>query len=284
VTRPITNADGDALTIAASRVSVDLNGFTIEGLRSALHIGPSTTDIQVSNGALKGGAGPFSPVVVAVGPTSRLTLNSLTISGLRGMVLSHVDGLELRNLSVTSQDAIQLLSVSTGTITHNTIVANSRGIEVINSQNLRIAHNEISASTESSSDWGVYLQNCQNVRIATNVILHDDDGVTLQSSSSCTVVDNTIYGDGNNGVLVRGNGEGNHIVGNTEQGSTYGIRIESDNNVVRDNFMTENSVGLFISGSWNLYRGNTTRDSNSGLRDEGAGNISHGDNYMPDQM
>lgn len=118
-----------------------------------------------------------------------------------------------------------------------------------------------------TGNYGIYVANCVNGVVRNNTVVDCNCGISLQSSSDCTVSDNTCNYNENLGLYVMYLCHDNIISNNTcGFNNYYGMSIqESNDNIVSDNNCSNNNVlGMYLTywSSGNVVSNNTCVSNN----------------------
>jgi parallel beta-helix repeat protein len=149
-----------------------------------------------------------------------------------------------------------------GNATYNTITGNGNGIMLVG-PGYNITGNTVSGNTRD----GIYLSTSDNDLISDNTVNSNGRyGIFLSYSRNVTLKGNTAGTNGVSGICLDKQSTGNTINQNTVSGNTiHGIRIESGNNFVTGNTVSNNNKGIDLAGSGNRASGNTVRDNQIGV-------------------
>lgn len=179
---------GDAITVAASYVSIDLKGFELAGAQipSSTSYGIRSygqTDITIRNGSLRGFCNAVS-LDGAVGASRNHLVenlrifnalyNGIRVSGQTSIVRSN----EILGLGGTTSQG------SSPTIT---------GIAVFGNRNV-VERNEIASWVAGSSSVGILINPSLNTQIHQNRVLEAGTGIYVGASSGVLVTGNWITG------------------------------------------------------------------------------------------
>jgi len=264
----------------AHGISVDISGFTIDGLNK-YSANPRYTGIvyhnadgTVSNNTItKFGSAPVAGedgwgVWVVEGCDVIISGNTIDEWGKGGIV---VDGNDTDladsnvnaaitdntitgagNIATSAQNGIQISRGATGTVTENAIsnigftptTYSAAGILVYKTDNVTVADN-----TLTSTETGVYVQD-QNTSggtsgnvVSGNTITESKYGVYVLRSSKTQVLGNIIDGSTYFGVRVGSGSATTTIENNTIENSVYdGIHVESSNAAITGVVITGNDI------------------------------------------
>lgn len=226
----------DGLTVKASDIVIDLNGFTITGdnadLGGGVRIEGTYSNVEVRNGTITG----FNEGVVLAGGATANYIWNLTLEGNnRGVDLAggNFDNLIEKNDVRNNQgDGIRVDNSSRNIVQKNTVVGNVFGISVSNG-----AHdNLVSKNIVMDGPYGISVfTNADRNTVEKNVIsgILIDGGIQIERDSDDTViVKNVSSNNSTNGILVEPAG-GNAPIGTvldrnlTEHNTGNGIDVQS---------------------------------------------------------
>jgi parallel beta-helix repeat protein len=108
---------------------------------------------------------------------------------------------------------------------------------------------------------GIYLENCFNVSVSGSMIMNNQYGIGLYSSSNNTLANNELLRCNEYGIFLDWTSYSNHVTGNnvtedTTQGTPTGIMIYGDNNIISSNTVTNFWVGIGVYGLYNSLTNN----------------------------
>jgi hypothetical protein len=232
------------ITIAASNVDLDLNGFTIT---------------QTTNDS----------VVIRADDVNGLSIHSGTITGnggrFRGIVLSNVTQFAVRRILFngdTERPAIDTAASSSGVIENNLIYNFEPGMRLLTASAVVLRDNVL-----WGNDGGIQLV-CSGCTVSGNTLTGAVQQIDLAGTGS-KIHDNTL-----DTLFV--SGTNTLILDNVFTGSLW---VSGQRNHIEGNLINSD-LSLQTSSSGNVYRRNTA----AAFSDSGTNNKSHGDNYMPNQM
>lgn len=121
----------------------------------------------------------------------------------------------------------------------------------------------------NGSSEGIYLIGASNSIVNSNfVITCDGDGVNMESSDECSVMNNFISElASGNGISVNANSNKVIIGGNKINNvSDYGIELYGDDSSVTGNIIEDSNIAIYLSGATDaLVNGNKIINSNTGI-------------------
>ncbi|MFT3684921.1 MAG: hypothetical protein QM783_08345 [Phycisphaerales bacterium] len=215
-----------AVTISASHVTLDLNGFAVSaavGASSVVSIGPSssTTNVDVRNGTVAGGV-----IGVALSGAANLTLEDLRIVGPKQYgIVTQSGGTQARNVVVRRCRVMDVGASTTSADSNMTIIAIS-----ISSAGTVIADNAIGSLSYNGSGTVTFraisisgpgaasaliagnLINCSPAVVSTSTF--PSTGISFATNIAGVVRNNTVIGfttpyaafNGAGGVMTDGGG------------------------------------------------------------------------------
>ena len=293
----VTNIAGDGSTpvisVQASDVDLDLNGFRVTQPNSALAVilvGAQVDQLVIRNGTISSGAVGIDARTYAV---KRLIVEDVTVAGaisssgaiavygasqiaLRRLVISGVSGssgIAINNLVPNASSSTQ------GVVEHNLINGVDNGIRVQNGSGLAIIENSVNFGS-GGTGFGVFMDSCQGCQIRNNSISAQTYAIELDAGAGNVISGNTIdNSSGITAIRLLDQASYNVISNNSvRNASGDGIRIQGSYNRIEGNLLGNNSQwGLHLVGCQNTYGRNVARGNNgSGC---GAGTISYGADF-----
>ena len=199
-------------------------------------------------------------VYAGVSPSTRLTnvtVKNLRVKGWRyGIFYHYVDYSSIENnIASYNSRGIYLDMSHNNTIRDN--VANGyddsrsyAGIYLYYSD-----YNTVGGNTANSNYvFGIYLINSWYNNVTGNTARNQGQGIELDGSSQLNVLEDNQIGSLNRyGINLESGAHNNSIIGNNIFDNMYGIRLSSDNNIVRDNIITHN--GFYNPPWWEVGSG-----------------------------
>ena len=232
VTQDFTVASGDAITIAADQVTLDLNGHTITlptGAGTGVFIGSDYDQITIRNGRIFGGATgvqmyPVPPFVA-------------------GRTIS------VENLVVeASQRGIDLEGVAEAQVI-SCVVRNTTNVGILisgGSASPSVAGRVVDSIVNGASNLGIYLAGtgCPGIEVEGN-------SISVQGTSASGIL------LGCNGARVRDNAV---VLPTASSGFTNGIGVHGNHNQVHNNTVQGFATGIFVNQrTGNHVAGNVVR-------------------------
>jgi len=282
LTRDLSVASGDAITIMTDNVTLDLNGRTIQSAPSysAVVVGGGFHGIVVRNGRLLGGffgVNGFASATATIG----LRVEGVEARGSTGA------GVNVTNAGMVEVISSRLTDTGFGIFIRSPTGATFGG---------RIVDNVV----DNTGSTAVALQTPRGVEVRRNVITRFGtaasvtSGLLVGSGSTGTdaggniVADNVVRGsDDDLGILV-GNGtnnliannvisalgsfgldiytSGNRIVGNVVSACLRGLSLEAGanrNTVERNHFEGNKEIGISVASGYNLIDSNVSEGNTS---------------------
>ncbi len=248
------------IDIAAPKVDLDLNGFTIfaAGGAPAILISGPVTEVTIHDGTIIDGD---YGVDRAPGPPGRsVVIEDLKIldSGFAAIHLPDVEHVAIRRNTIFDPGREGILIPGSGIFRHGEIVNNSIkrtgdvGIAVFDGAAMEISHNQIEVSGSGVIGLGT--------------------GISLTDSVGCLLKENVISDASDHGILLAGNSLGNKLYDNViRHAYVNGIHIvqSADDNLLLNNVVTDcgfdagGADGLVVFSARNHIEGNTF-NANSG--------------------
>ena len=286
ITRNISVTSGDAITIQANEVTLDLNGKTIASSSTSgylIAIANGYSNITIRNGFLAGGS---EGVHYSNSSTrTRLYLENLAIrnSASYGMEIfgaEHVDVISCRIYS-SGSSGIYLHGGSalfSGSVINSSVNgAGASGIELNGLTSGEVRGNTVLNFGTAGYSHGISLntvfgQNAKGNLVDGNTVSgggSDDAGITIAVGSAYNlIINNTIT---SNGIGISVNSNGNSASRNLiANHSSHGIEIYGNYNLIEQNQIVGNGTGgsgfgiAFGSAGSNAYRNNMLRNNISG--------------------
>ena len=244
---------GPVISIAASDVDLDLNGFTIFGSAGVASIeippGPVAQDIKIHNGTIVGG-------VVGIirhpgGPAERIVIEDMKLrdQGADGItILDTIETVHIRRTSIRRTGAHGIFIIGPG-FTNGSIE---------------------NCSIKETADAGILLDTAAAFEISNNQLevpgtALGSSGIVLIKGVGCLISQNTISDPGLHGIELR-DSMGNKLYNNVVRHAfTTGIYLnpDSSDNLIMNNVATDCGFdsppghGLHVESFQNNIMGNT---------------------------
>ena len=279
----LTGADGkDGIEIAASNVTIDLNGFTLQagnGSPSGIVTHTAMKGVVIRNGIVSGwvdraiGLQGQSYAVAASAPV----ISDVTITGSCEVAIEVASGARVESVAIDGASS-GIVAYLGATIRNCTLLTGSTGISVD-------AGSVIEHCTVRGGDGGIYLGG--RGAVARNCTLSDNYiGISVAAGvgiEGAVIQDCSVSGFFSYGISAAGGAtarvEGNSVTGDASKNPTAGIWVgdlsQVLNNVVRNVRAAGGaSSGILISGSTgrSSVRGNTVANCDKGIRATNGGN------------
>jgi len=154
-----------------------------------------------------------------------------------------------------------VVSVATGTYLENLIINKTITIQTQGTVNINGSLNPTQPVIKINSDGnGTTIQGFH--------ITHGSNGIELEDTSNCLVLNNNITENNFAGIYLS-NSNQNNLTNNNITGNPYGIFSEyGDNNLISSNIITQNPYAGVVLRYWsdqNTVTGNTLNDNGYGL-------------------
>ncbi len=256
------------IEIAASHVTIDLGGFTVQGAAGSLN-GLSTEGVRdnltIRNGAVNGWGG--AGVELRAGGTgSGSLIENLAASGNTGFGIRANDNARVRGCSAIG-NTITGIDASSNAVIESCTAAQNAGAGVSVGSGSTVSH-----SSARQNNTGFVLADSSTIS-ECSAISNDFSGI--YTDLRCAVLDCTSSSNGEHGIVVvtygtvRGNtcssngvtsadGAGisagglySRVEGNVCTGNDWGIRC-----VNSSNFFTQNTCADNTAANWNMAAGN----------------------------
>jgi large repetitive protein len=248
VTNDLSNCSGDGLVVGAAGITVDLNGFAVDGIGQGVGIRNNGHDnVTITNGTVR----EFDYGV---------QLNAGTVGGI----------VTALTVDLNQEVGIQLTDADNGLrgnlLRGNTFTGNAAGIALLGgTQGTSVLDNVISASALD----GIRVVASSGNRIETNRVGGSGgSGLLLDGAGINTVVGNTIVDSADPAVVLQAGSNGNRLQGNELTESESGVVIsDSSGNDLVANVATGSSDSGFAleNANDNVLRGNDVRFNGTGI-------------------
>jgi parallel beta-helix repeat protein len=270
----LTNCPGDGLVIGAGDITLDLNGYTIDGDKTGAP-DCELTATGVSNPAGHDGVTVENGTVREFGQGidggfGRSLLRNLTVRDNRG----HGIGF----------GAFAPDSVDDNWIRHNLVAGNGCGaVSVTGANRIRIAGNRfedggvaligvsdaVVERNSASGGGGIFGFDVRHSRIEHNAVSHSVDGIFLYFSNDNQVSENASWANHFSGISLKASSN-NLVSGNSTWDNPGGIGLEaeegladrSNDNTVTRNRSSHDGIGVLVLASdRNQIAGNRVSDA-----------------------
>lgn len=284
VTRPVTAATGPVVTVNASDVSIDLNGFTLTSTTTAategvIQLSPTAARIVITNGKLEGGAvnGIYQAAASNAGDL-RVNQVQIYVTGTfaYGIQLTGANRFDLLD-SVVKVDGSRVVSVTgpvDARLERNSLSitgqpAHTVAVELISLSRAEITSNRISILC-SGTMGGISLSGTGGAVVRSNVIDGNcDPGSGISLVNDANLVEQNVIGRefakraidvSSNGNIVRAN-----VLWGGEASGIGGIEVSGSDNAISENRVLEHGGSgslVFVGGSRNRISRNSLSGSN----------------------
>jgi len=220
-------ADKDGIEIAADNVTLDLNGFTLQGATGSWNgiavVGDTRTNISIYNGTIRGWGGDG----ICGGPPCQHGDNT----HVRDVTLSGNGGAGLRLYDEAVVTAVEAVSnTAHGIIVNGGVVSESR------------------AYMNDADGVNIFAGTVSGCEVAGN----QNDGIEL--TGPVTVVGNRVDSNaqvaGGRGIRVSVLGFGSHIEGNDVVGNVLGPGIDTSASILGFNVIIKNTASANGGGNY----------------------------------
>lgn len=273
------------ITVAANNVTLDLCGFTIEGVSGSYYgIRPSgsVSNIVIKNGIVKsfgyGGVSTYYYDYYSPGYMLCTRIEDIIVSDNGGFGIRGGYGGIVRNCIARDNEGHGILTTNNGGVLEGcTAVSNdSNGFGIYEGTTMK------NCSSIDNTGVGIYCGNSGHCIIGCNVYSNDGGGIYASGTTvrDCQISSNSTYGvkisftcmiEGNNissnssdgiaGVNISGNGRSRITNNNISSNSGYGISLTNNpGNFIYKNTLRTNTGGDLNVGSSNSapYSSNPT--------------------------
>ncbi len=239
---------GTAIDVTSENVTVDLNGFVLEGAGFGTGIDSQADGTTVRNGTVR----DWGVGVSLAGNWATLVESVHAISNFEGV---SVGGGVVRDCVLVGNDTG--LNATGASVTGCVAAANGTGMTLFDS----VITDSVA---RSNSGDGIWAQRSMIQRCAA--VLNGDDGFDVQSS---LVTDSSAATNANDGIAVSDTGSliaRNALHRNGAASGGSGIYVSGSNNRIEENHATDNGgvnifqdVGISVGGSGNTVVRNSAR-------------------------
>ncbi len=294
LTRNVTGA-GPLISIQASDVDIDLNGFNLTPTSGAAVNAQNQSRISVHDGFIANGTNAVRFDGVDTGRVERVNVVGSTAAALS---FTKCNGIVVRDVIVRNTTAEGVLFDASASATPGVVEVSDSlfsgigtiAISLKNAASSLVAKNGIN----STGARGMLFDTCSALTVRDNIVRSTGfAGFALIGSSGCQVTGNIVRLPTNEGIIVDQNSNENMIARNQVTGGLItGILVGGDRNVLDRNQSNSNgNWGIQFNGfsNDNVYRTNMARGNTGGgcaggpadFCDQGGGNTTFGDNFLP---
>jgi hypothetical protein len=258
VTGNLTGTNTHGIIIASHNVTLDLRGFTLQGIPNSgdgvrLAAGTTWRNITVRNGNARGWSGSGFLLTTMSGGV----FDGLSAEGNTGFGIVVANGASLSNCSASHNGATGI-DASRSTVSNCVALANgNHGIRANSS-----VVTDCVASDNTLSGIDANYARIDGCTASNNLAL----GIDADSSE---VTGNKVMYSSSTGIEVIGAGSliaRNSVHGNSQFGTGYGINVTGTVSRIEDNNVTDDSgsaqdVGIRVIGGENVVIGNSAHDN-----------------------
>jgi len=285
LTTNLTGASGHGIVISNSDVTVDLRGFVLRGgAGNGIMVPVLCSNVWIRNGTVRDWAlsGVSNSIAAARGVENVSSLNNgrdgisigtgadvrecvVISSGARGIIAGPDSPVE--SCSVSDSTTGSSISVGARSQVLNCVVSQNPGTDGIftgtgcrvvgcissaNSRGIFLGNDCLveSCVVEGNSSIGIRTFNNNIVR---NCLVRNNGNDGIFAVSHNLLVGNLCHGNGTNATtggagihMVAGGGSGTHIEGNSVHNNSWGIRVDTTNNIIIRNTASLNDTNYFI--------------------------------------
>ncbi len=262
VTRNLPGVAAPTITIGASNVDLDLNGFLLTGGAGSpvISVAAGVDHVTIRNGVLFAG----TVGIEALGPTRKVDIEDVKIHdpGAQGIHLGNVEGAALRRNEITDTGSEGIAwdgggFVKHGTIEHNLLRRTNAGIVVNNCSSVAILNNRVEEPGFGGPGGafpgnGIVLVTCGASLVSENTVQRARaNGIFLASSRGNKLFDNVVAQCDGNGIYIDAGSSNTLILNNVASNNGMGL-------------LPTGGEGLLVEGTQNLIERNVL-NSNAGF-------------------
>ncbi len=280
----IETTNSDIIVISSDNVTLDLNGFMIQGTgsRSGIEITDLNSNIEIRNGVITG----TSYAINSASGSSNIKVHNIRATN------------NIKGIQLWSKQNVVINSIATGNsigiIAHystlkNNIASNNSGIGIS-------ASNSIIINNTASNNGANGFNNVDHSTVIGNIASNNEKmGIlghksVIQSNTvsrngtygifgiSSNIIDNSVtgrLGASDTGVygkdgIIRGNsikmqgaattgirtGDRTHVTNNQIYNTTIGIKVGATRNIIESNTISTANQGIYFDSSDNFYKNN----------------------------
>lgn len=237
----------NGIEIESSRVTIDLNGFSINGQAQQGNVGITASQTKVNITVRNGYIASFLNSGIDLGNDSRVTIENVVVQDCGGNGVSTGPRGMLRNV-LTRQNGNVGIRVGGGShVIDCRVLANDMG-------GIEVTENDVliqRCTVETNGGTGIAAQDRTRI-FDTSVDASGADGIIL--GDDCVVRDSVVTNNGGDGLTTTNRASVKSVIasgnGTATTQNSAGIRLGGTGNVVRDSVAqnTNNGIG-FILGS-----------------------------------
>lgn len=282
LTTDLVGCVGDGLVVGSDGITVNLNGHVVSGdtvedpsdmgIRVAGH-----QHVTVTNGTLRGfwrgvvfdGSPSGSVTLMSVSQMTRrgivfvggsdgavVTDNTSADNQASGIAIVRSDGARVRNnrsLRNIGGAGVRLEGATNATVSHNSLNANSWGVQMEDAVGNQLSNNTLSGDVEQ----GFQIEFSNGNLVDHNLVSGTSTGIGVGGDGNTITNNQVLHGVGPDGIGIQiGGGNGNLVAGNTVVDQIrYGIEVDDFGDedhhsvvgtVVRDNLVNSAGEGIAI--------------------------------------
>ena len=264
-------ASKNGIEIAASNVTLDLNGFTLQGVAGSLDgvfVSVFALGVAVENGVAAGWGGDGVDLLNA----SKSTLRSVRANG-NGLAGLTIGFSSVVDACVASGNGSTGISTGASCTIANSSAEGNSGSGISASTGVLIiacaarsnalfgvfasSGSHVSQSTAASNTGDGFFLGSGSVISGCSATSNGDDGIA--ASSGGTIVDNAAAFNTGDGIQASGDSlvRGNACASNGSAGNGAGIHTISSDNRVEGNSVTDNDRGIDVDSAGNFIVSNS---------------------------
>jgi parallel beta-helix repeat protein len=277
----IDNYAGTCFTISADNITLDGNGYYIDGDDLGADHGIYASvrrNITIKNFANISDFGALEGQGIYLASTNNSflynnTLNS-NLNGIRLSFGSNNNTLYDNNVNSNTDYGLYLSSSSNNNqLLDNTANSNTQGIYIASSSN----NNQLLDNTaNSNNNYGIIFSSSSNNTLTNNTANSNNIGVSLSSSSNNNqLLDNTANSNTEYGIYLLSSSSNNTLTNNTANFNYFGIYLSSSsNNTIMNNTANSNYAGIPLDGNsnYNTITNNNVSSNTNGVHLQSSSN------------
>lgn len=279
LTRNLGGAAG--ISITASNVTLDLNGFTLTGNDTVpgISIASGLTGIHISNGQIRDWTRGIEHVSApADDPETTVVIEGIDVFSTTGIGIHLISNAVVRDCSVTGAGARGIHFVIGSSLVENCRISGAVGLGINGGGAMIIRHCEVSGVTATAGgDFGIFVGLDS---IVEDCVVHDNiaNGVSAHHMRNVVVQDNaeagisaggtgaTIIGctaRGNAGTGINANGSAVQVEGCTAEDNGGDGIVVGPNSVVRRSTAGNNGSDGIVAGDGSLIEDSAVGDNSA---------------------
>jgi parallel beta-helix repeat protein len=271
----VINGTAAGHVIQVSAHWVNISGFEITGggvFRAGIYVNGYFHCTFEENNIIGTDYGIF----IVSSSNNTITQNQISDIDEEGIYIENSphNNINFNDISNSSFNGINLFEVSKNTVSQNNISGCEKdGINFYNLSNSVISENSI-----WNNQWNGILGSLssENTFSNNNISNNLKWGIVLSQGTGNTVSDNTISGN-SDGIRVHDESRDNHILENNITGGSLGIFVDSQDNLISENYCQNGWLGVRVSEA-NMIT--ITQNTVSGIELSDSSNITVSDNII----